>query len=398
MSTNWVQRLYKLATHKQRLIIGLMSGTSLDGLDVSLCKVEGFGLDTKVKSLQFETVPYPTEFKNEIRKIFSKKNVDLEQVCLENERIGNLHGDIINQLLKKWKIKNSDVDLIASHGQTIFHSPKRLRKKDSYGNATLQIGDGDHIALKTQIITLSDFRQKHIAAGGEGAPLAIYGDYLLFKDPAENRIMLNIGGIANFTYLPSSINENGVFSTDVGPGNTMMDQFMQKHFKKSADFEALEAKKGAVDTALLATLLNHPFFDKGFPKTTGPELFNLSYLEKAIQKSNTGHITLNNQLATLNMFTAKCIEQAIKKCFMPSDNPVFYLSGGGIHNPLLIENLKETIGFGEFKNINSLGINPDEKEAILFALLANETVCGSALKIGETKDNPQVLMGKISLP
>ncbi|MEO7265189.1 MAG: anhydro-N-acetylmuramic acid kinase, partial [Ferruginibacter sp.] len=195
--------LYNISNKPSRTIIGLMSGTSLDGLDVVLGRVSGNGLKTNFELQEFETVPYDEDFRNEIKSIFSKKHVELEKLTLLNPWVALYHGSIINSLLKKWKINNSDIDLIASHGQTIYHAPKSLHKHEKFGNATLQIGDGDHLAKATGIITLSDFRQKNIAAGGEGAPLAVYGDYLLFADEEENRLLLNMGGIANFTFLPA---------------------------------------------------------------------------------------------------------------------------------------------------------------------------------------------------
>ena len=172
------------------------------------------------------------DFKQEIKSVFSKKDIDLEKLCLLNPWIALQHASIINACLKKWNIKNEEIDLLASHGQTIYHAPKSLHGQQKFGNATLQIGDGDHLAVSTGIITLSDFRQKHIAAGGEGAPLAVYGDYLIFGKAGEDRILLNIGGIANFTFLPGSMNAAAIFSTDTGPGNTMMDAFMQQNFKE----------------------------------------------------------------------------------------------------------------------------------------------------------------------
>src|SRR5690606_35883751 len=143
--------------------------------------------------------PYDTRFKEQVKSVFSKKEADLEKVTLMNAVIGRYFGELVLQCLERWQVNTQEVDLIASHGQTIFHAPRSLHGLEEYPNATLQIGDGDHLAVTTGIITLSDFRQKHIAAGGEGAPLAVYGDYLIFSDPAENRILLNIGGIANFT-------------------------------------------------------------------------------------------------------------------------------------------------------------------------------------------------------
>src|SRR6187455_1318035 len=218
-----IERLYGIASKSERLIIGLMSGTSFDGLDVALCKIRGTGLETEVELVQFETSHYQNEFKEELKTIFSRRDADLEKVCLLNEWVAIQHATIINDCLQKWGYSKNDIDLIASHGQTIYHAPKFLHGREKFPNATLQIGDGDHIAVDTGIITISDFRQKHIAAGGEGAPLAAYGDYLIFSRKGENRIMLNIGGIANFTFLPGDLDADRVFCSDTGPGNTLMD-------------------------------------------------------------------------------------------------------------------------------------------------------------------------------
>jgi anhydro-N-acetylmuramic acid kinase len=265
----------------------------------------------------------------------------------------------------------------------------------NYGNSTLQIGDGDHLAVKTGIITLSDFRQKHIAAGGEGAPLAIYGDYLIFSKKGENRIMLNIGGIANFTYLAASLNADEVFCTDVGPGNTLMDAYMQQQFPgKYFDEDSLVALKGTSNSNLLAALKDHNFFKQSFPKTTGPELFNLDYLSTAKNKSNTINLSAEDTMATLNQFTADVISNAIKEQTKEIGYKI-YVSGGGMHNPLLIKSIKIHLPGIEFYDTATLGINPDAKEAVLFAILANEAVCGNN---GFSKRFINVSMGKISFP
>ncbi|MCK7557112.1 anhydro-N-acetylmuramic acid kinase [Chitinophaga sedimenti] len=176
-----IAQLYHIAGKSERFIIGLMSGTSVDGLDVALCRFVGTGMDTQTELLDFETVSYGEDYKNEIASVFSKKQVDLEKLTLLNGWVAQQHAAIILQCLRKWNRQPAEIDLVASHGQTIFHAPKSLHKQAKFGNATLQIGDGDHMAGSTGIITLSDFRQKHIAAGGEGAPLAAYGDYLIFS-------------------------------------------------------------------------------------------------------------------------------------------------------------------------------------------------------------------------
>ncbi|MDQ7948255.1 MAG: anhydro-N-acetylmuramic acid kinase [Pedobacter sp.] len=171
-----IAKLYQIANQKERMIIGLMSGTSMDGLDVALCRISGSGLATELELLNFATMPYTDEFRKSVKAIFSKRDADLEQVCLMNEVIAITHATLILRALEQWNRKPEHVDAIASHGQSIFHAPKSLHQLPNLPNGTLQIGDGDHIAVKTGIITLSDFRQKHIAAGGEGAPLAVYAN------------------------------------------------------------------------------------------------------------------------------------------------------------------------------------------------------------------------------
>lgn len=395
-----IKQLYSIANKKEKLIIGLMSGTSVDGLDIVLCRFNGSGTKTKIEVLFFETVAFNNDFKKEIKSIFSKRNVDLEKLCLLNEWIALQHAAMINACLKKWNIKNEDVDLIASHGQTIYHAPKTLHGIEKFPNATLQIGDADHLAVKTRIITVSDFRQKHLAAGGEGAPLAVYGDYLIFSKSGENRILLNIGGIANFTFLPGSLNKSEVFSTDTGTGNTLMDAYIQKYFEgKYFDADAIIAKQGIINKNLLQALKENDFFKKNFPKTTGPELFNLNYVNDAKQKSNTQSISHFDTMATLNRFSADTIVYALHKSLNNINNFIVYSSGGGMHNHLLMQNIQQQLPQIIFKNINSLKVNPDAKEALLFAVLANECICGNDIKLGNKKNKiPNITMGKISFP
>ncbi|TAJ54177.1 MAG: anhydro-N-acetylmuramic acid kinase [Chitinophagaceae bacterium] len=394
-----LHKLCGIAAKPTRLIIGLMSGTSLDGLDVALCRFTGSGPETRIELVQFETYPYETRFKEEIRSVFSKKTVDLEKLCLLNGWVAQQHAAIILGFLRKWKVNPEEVDLLASHGQTVYHAPKLQHQQPGFGNATLQIGDGDQLAVSTGIITLSDFRQKHIAAGGEGAPLAVYGDYFIFSKKGENRIMLNIGGIANFTYLPADLDAARIFSTDTGPGNTLMDAYVQQHFQLPYDKDAAVAKKGTVHEALLAELLKNAFFDKGFPKTTGPELFNLAYLEKAIIQAGIAEISHPDVMATLNRFSAVSIVSAMKRTLDADKSFTIYTSGGGMHNPLLMQHIQELLPGYTFYTTDALQINPDAKEALLFAVLANESVAGGNTAIGNgTSDIPSVSMGKISLP
>ncbi len=430
-----LKRLYDLASRPSRRIIGLMSGTSMDGLDVALCHIEGHGGATKVTLLNFETVDYTDDIKTEIRKVFAQKVIDFQHLTLLNEWIGTLHGEMVVACLKKWGVPinggenpTSDiqnptytegVDIVASHGQTVFHAPKILHGIEKFSNATLQIGDGDHVAVTTSIITLSDFRQRHIAAGGEGAPLAVYGDYFIFSNPSENRIMLNMGGIANFTYLPASLDASEVFVTDTGTGNTLLDAFIRRFFpEKSYDKDAEIAQQGQVLPDLLATLKSDDFFKKPFPKTTGPELFSVEYVENAIKNTPSVYFgfglsdvgknptsSIADLLATLTRFSAETIAEAIRNVFVQKKMNAaairqfkIYMSGGGMHNPLLVNWLKELLPEIEFRKTDDLGINGDAKEAVLFAILANECVAGNTTDFGNRAGVPSVSMGKISFP
>jgi anhydro-N-acetylmuramic acid kinase len=385
-----LQQLFHIAQKTTKIGIGLMSGTSLDGLDIALCSFTGNGLQTRFKLLQFVTIPYPESFKSEVQLIFARKTVDLEKLTVLNAYIGNYHADLVLQALSKWEIAPDTVDFIASHGQTIYHAPKRLHKQADYPNATLQIGDGDHLAVKTRILTISDFRQKHVAAGGEGAPLALYGDVLLGSKPGEDRILLNIGGIANLTYLPADGDTAHVLCTDIGPGNTLIDAACRKYFNKPYDEDSNIANSGNVNDELIRALLGHPFFDESAPKTTGPELFNLSFVENVQISSATEGISHEDLVATLSEFTATSVINFIKTNIKAADLKIF-VSGGGARNPFIMARLKKA--FDNIENTNSLGIDPDAKEAILFALLGNEALCGEPMHIGK---NPRVLMGKFS--
>jgi anhydro-N-acetylmuramic acid kinase len=390
-----IATLHRIASKKTRLIIGLMSGTSLDGLDVALCRISESGNQTKVKVEEFYTWPYSTKFKNSILEVFAKPQIDFQKLTELNAVIGRTHGQLVLKSLKKWNVKPQQVDVIASHGQTVFHAPKFLYPYANQ-NATLQIGDGDHLAVETGIITLSDFRQKHVAAGGEGAPLAVYGDCLLFSKKGANRILLNAGGIGNFTYLPASAKANEVFVTDTGPANTLIDQTIRYFLPgKSFDKDAQLASTGKPDLALLTALKSHPFFKQKFPKTIGPELFNLEYVQAAQQKSNTTGISLPDLLATLTYFSSVTIAEAIQRVTGKNKFDL-YVSGGGAHNPLMMQGLKVLLPNITFHKMEKLGITGDAKEAVLFAVLANEALAGGKTDFGKRSKIPSVSMGKVS--
>jgi len=390
-----IETLYKIANKSKRMILGLMSGTSLDGLDIALCEFEGTGLSTKFQLKQFVSLPYTSEFKDSIQAVFAKEQIHFPSLSTLNAEIGIKHAELILSALQSWGIKPGEIDLIASHGQTVMHRPMRHGKQP---NSTLQIGDGDHIALKTGIITLSDFRQKHVAAGGEGAPLAMYGDYFLFSKKGENRILLNIGGIGNFTFLPANQDPNLILVTDTGPGNTLIDACVRSYFPGFFfDKDARLGMQGLLHPGLLKELMYLDFFHENFPKSTGPEYFNLDKVEQLIQ-ANQWTLTPTDLIRTLTEFSVQSMVLAIKK-YIPVTQANLYVSGGGSQNPLMMQRISELLPEVKVGLSSEIGIPTDAKEAVLFALLANETIMDAgATKVRRLGDSPWVTMGKISLP
>jgi len=407
-----ILQLAAIAQKPARNILGLMSGTSLDGLDLALCSITGAGFNTQLQVTHFDTVLFDETFKAEIRRVFAQKTIDFQHLVLLNVIVAERHAVIINEALRRWGVRPSEVDLIASHGQTVFHAPRQFHRLDDYPNATLQIGDGDHLARRTGIITLSDFRQKHLAAGGEGAPLALYGDYYLFSKKGEDRFLLNIGGIANFTFLPGDGDAAKVFATDTGPGNTLLDAGAQKYFNRPFDIDARIAASGQVDEALLARLKSAPYFELPNPKTTGPEQFSLEWAEGSLklevrsskfdpeasgQRSGPA-IKPEDLMATLTRLTADTIVAAIRKVPLTAGRKAIYLSGGGAHNPLVVQYLREQLPDWSMLPMDTLGVDGDAKEAVLFAVLANETVAGTLQEGAMLGGLPLVGMGKVSFP
>ncbi|MFN4254571.1 MAG: anhydro-N-acetylmuramic acid kinase [Saprospiraceae bacterium] len=390
--------LAALARKRTRHIVGLMSGTSLDGLDVAWCAFSGAGTRTKVKVLGFETMPYDDDFKADIRRVFAQKQIDFQQLVLLNVLVAERHARIVLDCLRRWDAPPAAIDLLASHGQTVFHAPRILHGLADQPNATLQIGDGDHLAVRTGIPTVSDFRQKHCAAGGEGAPLALYGDYFLFSKPGETRVLLNMGGIANFTFLPADGDPARAFATDTGPGNTLLDLVAREQFGVAFDRDALLASAGRVDERLLDIFKSDPFFEEPMPKTTGPELFGKTWLENALAQLPKGRPNPHDVMATLTELSVQSITDALRKIFPDGTGFTAYASGGGAHNPLLMKGLRQNFPSAKFWPMSKLGVHGDAKEAVLFAALANELVAGEAADGARLGGLPLVSMGKISLP
>jgi len=370
---------------------GLMSGTSLDGLDIALCsfsKNDAF----RPKLIHFETIKWPEPLNDLLRKITSVESVKLNELTFFNRKAAEFFADSVNQVIKIAGFANNDIDFIGSHGHTIYHIPSELSPDKKA--ATLQLVDADHIATKTGILTVSDFRQKHIAAGGEGAPLVVYGDYALFTDDIENRILVNIGGMANLTWLPANATIDQVKTTDTGPGNKLIDLAVNL---MNSDLFYDEGGKiaaiGSLNSEVLEKMINDSFFLKVFPKSTGTEYFNSDWLLRFSE--NLSHV---DRIKTLTALTAQSI---ILACESVAQNQSYtlYLSGGGAHNKTLVELVKRYAKENSIKIFDELGFSADSKEAVLFCWLAYQTLAGQSLTSPKSsRIEKTITLGKISLP
>lgn len=395
-----IKKLATLSSSESKIILGLMSGTSLDGLDMALCRFSGSGNQTKAELLHFATAVYNEEISNGLRQITSVEQAQMEEVTYWHTRLARLHAEMILDQLKEWNVGLNEVDCIASHGQTIYHSPARDQKRSSPVNSTLQIGDGDQIAVQTGILTISDFRQKHVAHGGEGAPMAGLADRVLFSHSHESRILLNIGGIANYTWLPAE-ELMGIesFTTDTGPGNTLIDKLTDYFFDEPFDRDGEIAFSGKVQKELLSELMKDSWFEDDQTKTTGPEYFNRQWLFSRASEAglNPQRMEPTDLIATASELTVQTVANSIRKQIPKNVNPNLYVSGGGAHNAYVIKRLEEELSPMQVRDFGVLGISADAKEAVIFALLANEMLAGEGFLWTHAEES-KVQFGKISFP
>ena len=392
-----IQKLVEITEKKKRKVIGLMSGTSADGVDAALIEIEGCGINTKFRLTEFITYPFPEDVRNRVFKLFSPSDCSVEDVCEMNFILGHIFARAALEVIKQARLKTSEVDLIGSHGQTICHLPEA----DSDGSvpSTLQIGEPAVIAHSTGIVTVGDFRVADIAAGGQGAPLVPYVDFLLLQDNNKSRAIQNIGGISNVTILPAGGDVEDILAFDTGPGNMMIDEIVrittdgQQHYDRGGEM----ASKGTVNEHLIQNLLSHPFIRRPPPKTTGREEFGTHFAHELLGKAKRLGISNVDLMATVTAYTVECIYQNYKLFVLPKcDVSEILVSGGGLHNTTLMNILREKFHPIHVKSVEEFGLMSDAKEAIAFAVLANETIHGNPGNVpGATGANCPIILGKI---
>jgi anhydro-N-acetylmuramic acid kinase len=385
--------LTQLRLAPSRRIVGLMSGTSLDGIDIALCRISGSGGATIVEVEHFVTVPYGSDWQERLRRVSSVPTVDLLELTMIHTELGQLHGQWVLEALSKWGVDPAEIDAIASHGQTVFHAPRSFHGMEGRPHATLQIGDGDQIAVVTGVLTISDFRQKFTALGGEGAPLVPFVDDLLFRGVTP-RILLNIGGIANYTWLPPVGSSDIHTATDTGPGNTLIDKLVQLHWPEMRyDEGGGIAMSASPDMQLLQALLDDPWFEEPLPRTTGPEYFNPAWMESRAKIAGLQLPDPSVLVSTATWLSATTIVRTLRSEHPDLDGAVMYLSGGGMYNRALTAALIDLLPEVELTTFATIGFDPDAKEAVLFAVLANEFLAGDGFEY----EGRKVVFGKLSV-
>ncbi len=393
-----MKQLVELFEKKSRLVIGLMSGTSVDGIDAAIAEIEGSGTGMKMRQIDFITVPFPEGFKELVIRNSLTGTSDVADIARLNFLIAQLYADAVRRLCNHAGVKTQDVDLIGSHGQTIHHLPRAERMFGKDVSATLQIGDPSVLAKLTGIATVGDFRVGDIALGGQGAPLVPYFDYILFRSNEKSRSLLNIGGISNITYLPKGCGTQDVLAFDTGPGNMIVDRLMKKMFNKDFDEGGAIAIAGTIQGDMIDWLMTDTFVRMAPPKSTGRERYGDPFVTSLLEKY--GGRRIEDIIATVSEFTAVSVYTNYL-LFLKTKGGIdeLFVSGGGAHNRYILDSLRNHFGGVSVAAAEDIGVSSDAKEALCFAVLANELVSGNPANLPSvTGASKETLIGKICLP
>lgn len=353
-------------------VIGLMSGTSADGIDAALVDISGDPQNLSWQVLGFVERPYPRSVRQEILNLCDRDTGRVDAICGMHVALGEWFADAALAVCDTVGVLPKEVDAIGSHGQTIYHLPNETEMANKVIRATLQIGDPAVIAERTGITTVSDFRSRDMAVGGQGAPLVPLVDFMLFKSREKSRVLLNIGGIANATVLPKSSQIEDVFAFDTGPGNMVIDGVVQAvtQGERVFDQDGQLAKQGKPLQTVLDRYMQQPYFLKPPPKSTGRELFGSVVVDDLLKQSDSAE----DLVATATAWTVESIKDAFQKFITPTCQiDELIVSGGGAKNPVLMAGLKNALHIDIFSS-DDVGLCSDAKEAVAFALLAYETL------------------------
>jgi anhydro-N-acetylmuramic acid kinase len=378
-----------------RLALGIMSGTSADGIDVALVRVSGRNASLE----NFAAFPFPPRAQKAILNLGEGRPVTTREISQLNFLLGEIFASSALAACKKFRLAPARIEVIGSHGQTVFHQGMPSPFNGQRIASTLQIGEPSVIAGRTGITTVGDFRPADMAAGGQGAPLVPFVDFFLYRHPRIGRVALNIGGIANVTVIPAGAELDDVFAFDTGSGNMVIDALVRHftHGRKGFDCNAEMAAKGNLLPALLQTLLRDIYLSKLPPKTAGREQYGEGYLRALLSHREVRHANPEDVVRTATILTALSILDAFHHFIGPKTKiSELIVSGGGAHNPLLMAQIESGLKGVRVRDAGELGVPGDAKEAFAFAVLACETLRRKPANVpGATGAKKAVVLGKV---
>ncbi|GAC1702389.1 MAG: anhydro-N-acetylmuramic acid kinase AnmK [Candidatus Acidiferrum sp.] len=380
------------------LVLGLMSGTSADGIDVALARIGGSPPELKAKLVAHTTIRFPAGVREKILRVAEQQKITAGELSELNFRLGGIFGDAAKEACRRFRISRSRVGLIGSHGQTVFHRGVAGRGQVA---STLQIGDISVIAARAEITTVGDFRPADMAVGGQGAPLVPYADFLLYRDAKLGRVALNLGGIANVTVLPRGCAAEQVMAFDTGPANMVIDALVA-HFSRGVerfDKDGRRALAGRSIPALVNELMRDPYLKVAPPKSTGREMYGREYVKNILALGRRQGAKPNDVIRAATIFTALSVVDALNRFVMRKIKmDQLIVSGGGARNPLIMAQIAAALPEVEVVTSDDLGIATEAKEAFAFALLAYETFHGRAANVpSATGARGPAILGKIAM-
>ncbi len=393
-----MKKLLALAEKKSRRIVGLMSGTSADGVDACLVEVTGCGAETRHAILGLGSKRYNREIRQAILEVSEADTGRTDKICLLDFILGEIMAEVALTAIREAGLVPRQVDLIASHGQTVQHLPEARMLGGYSSRSTMQIGEPSVIAERLGIPVVADFRVRDVAAGGVGAPLVALADQLLFEQDGRARAIQNIGGIANVTLLPPRQSGKAIMAFDAGPGNMIIDAVVHDLTlgEKQMDTGGEMAAAGQIDEELVERLMEDEFVNRKPPKTAGRENYGREFFRTLTKLALFGRVKGNDLVATVTAFTADAIVRNYRDHVIPFWKPdEVIVCGGGGRNPFLMERLRAGLEEIPVSQIEDHGIPNQAKEALSFALLANESICGNPSNVpGVTGASRAVVLGK----
>ncbi len=367
------------------LAIGLMSGTSLDGVDTVLCEINGIDENTQVTQIDFLTLPFQKDLKDKLLRLLSNHQTNTRALSSLNFELGYFFAQAVKEILKNNKLESSDVSFIASHGQTIYHLP---HPDEGEFASTLQLGEAAVIAYESKIQVISNFRVMDMAAGGQGAPLVPFSEQILYGQTQQRTVCLNLGGIANITVL-----DDDLIAFDTGPANMMIDEAMRIFFNKDYDENGETAAKGQINLDLLNKLKAHPYLSIAYPKSTGREMFGAQYVQALLNDFTL--LKAEDIIRTFTYFTAYSVSVALKAVGGKIDRLI--VAGGGAYNPMILADLRNLCEVELVCTQEDCGYSSASKEAIAFVICGNQSLHHKASNVpSATGAQRKVILGSIT--